>query len=48
MLMTDPVVLMQSDFSDGTFRIKESGYYQLGENIVFEPNPIYPSVDNVK
>jgi len=32
------VVLKQSDFDNGTVRIRYSGWYQLGENIVFNPN----------
>ena len=35
-----PVVeIKQEDFSFGTLRIKQSGYYKLTENIVFNPNP---------
>lgn len=33
------VVLMQSDFTDGTYLITEPGSYRLGEDIVFDPNP---------
>lgn len=33
-------ILQQSDFSKGTYRIKESGIYILGEDIIFDPyNP---------
>ena len=32
-------VLNQSDFNSGTYRIKSSGYYILGENIEFQPIP---------
>lgn len=31
------VLLSQSDFDSGTYRIKAGGYYQLGENILFSP-----------
>lgn len=33
------VILNQSNFSNGTFRIKKSGYYKLSEDIIFNPNP---------
>ncbi|CAK9012862.1 Uncharacterized protein SCF082_LOCUS11692 [Durusdinium trenchii] len=32
-------VLRQSDFDKGTYRIRKSGRYALGEDIVFAPNP---------
>lgn len=32
-------ILRQSDFSTGTYRITNSGYYKLVGNISFEPNP---------
>jgi hypothetical protein len=32
-------LLYQSDFTNGTYRIKNSGYYKLSENIIFNPNP---------
>lgn len=38
-LENTPTVLMQSDFDNGTYRIKESGVYHLGEDIEFNPNP---------
>ncbi len=31
--------IYQRDFNEGTYRIRESGYYRLMENIVFHPNP---------
>ena len=31
--------IYQRDFNEGTLRLKESGSYQLMENIVFHPNP---------
>jgi len=33
------VKLVQSDFNNGTVRIRKPGIYQLGENIIFHPNP---------
>ena len=38
-LNTLPVILTNTDFINGTLRITSSGYYQLGEDIVFDPNP---------
>ena len=32
------ITLRQSDFNFGTYRIRESGRYRLGENISFKPN----------
>ena len=36
-------VLMQTDFSNGTYRITNPGLYKLGENIEFNPKPINPA-----
>ncbi len=36
---TKVIALRQSDFDSGTYRITESGYYYLTENILFEPIP---------
>ena len=33
--------LRQRDFKEGTFRIKKSGYYELAEDIVFNPRENY-------
>jgi len=38
-LNTLPVILTNADFINGTLRITSSGHYQLGEDIVFDPNP---------
>jgi hypothetical protein len=35
------VTLRQTDFAHGTYRIRSSGRYRLGENISFAPNPSY-------
>jgi len=32
------IELKQSDFTSGTYRITQSGYYKLAENIIFNPN----------
>lgn len=32
------IILTQKDFETGTYRIKKSGYYQLGESISFYPD----------
>jgi hypothetical protein len=34
------IPLAQSDFASGTYRITESGYYYLTEDIAFNPDPI--------
>ncbi len=40
LLVHDNVIpISQSDFDSGTLRIKESGYYYLTEDIVFDPDP---------
>lgn len=31
--------LLQSDFASGTYRIHEGGYFELGEHILFDPQP---------
>lgn len=38
-LKQSPVYLSQNDFLNGTYRIKSPGYYQLSEDIFFNPNP---------
>jgi hypothetical protein len=38
---SNPIILKQSDFDTGTYRILKPGYYVLGEDIVFHPNPEY-------
>lgn len=38
-MTADAVILTQSDFSNGTYRITQPGYYKLGESITFNPNP---------
>jgi hypothetical protein len=38
-LNNTPTILMNSHFATGTYRIRSSGVYKLGENIVFNPNP---------
>ena len=35
----DPILLNQSDFNYGTYRITSPGVYKLSEDIVFNPNP---------
>jgi hypothetical protein len=35
--------LRQSDFAKGTLRIKKPGIYKLGEDITFDPKPLFPS-----
>ena len=37
--VSNKVILNNSDFSTGTYRIKTPGYYVLNENITFDPNP---------
>jgi hypothetical protein len=32
-------ILTNADFANGTYRIQTSGYYVLGEDITFDPNP---------
>ena len=38
-LNNNPIILTNADFANGTYRITSSGHYQLGEDIVFNPNP---------
>lgn len=35
-----PIRLMQDDFANGTLRIQSGGYFYLGEDVSFHPNPL--------
>ena len=36
---SNPIILRQHHFDTGTYRITTPGYYVLGEDIIFHPNP---------